>query len=595
MRLFFILIVVVLIQISLLLYIYNLCLKKKDILNINLNKYYHKLNQNLKINTEIFKNTSTTYQANYMLDNNERELIKNIEIECGKGKQMDMERLLKFTILKPWQFEKLKKTKISMKFLNKKDYYMITFNYRYFREFYGMYVRLPTCSIQQFDKEMDQIENVKMIGPKIVFLRADGYRLVIDKHGFYYLECFVEGRLKFNTVFTVLPRDMRVLIDDNKYAAEILMEFKNSFRDSSINPLVNDVNYEKCGNFSEQIDNINKMNVLIIGLESVSSYDVKSGLPETYSFLQSLKDIVFYENYQNIAKNTFANVGSALLTGLLTNGSSKLFVKSDIKKFKIFDQNFHDLFPFIWKEYEKAGYLTMYNEDNFKTNMFVNKKKGFRLKTASFYTLPLFVYYNKLKFDENMCHYNQLLQEKELDDLKMFMDKMNTFPNSDLPYFSFNYFKLYHNRFDLPSSYDHKLKETLNYFMQNGYFKNTLFILMLNNKDELKKSLKTTQAPFFSMLLPEQILNTTFANNAIENKLKLFTPFDVYKTLKQFYYFNRFGINSEVKSNKCREYFQNSDFQIRHRRGISLFENISYTRTCLEALVPSFLCNSSLG
>ena len=547
------------------------------------------INENFSSNEEILKNTSKNFKLN-ISDNNQIELIKKIELECGKGKQMIMDRLLKITILKPWQFEKLKKNKNSIKIFDGKDYYMITFNWRYFREYYNILTRLPTCSIQQFDKDMNQIENVKMIGKKMVFLRAEGYHLVVEKHGFYYLECFVEGRLKFNTVFTVLPRDMRSLIDDNKYAAQISMEFKNSFRDSSINPLVNDVNYEKCGNFSEKIADINKMNVLIIGFEYVSSFDIKSGLPETYTFLQSLKEIVLYENYQNIAKNSFANVGSALLTGLSTNGYSELQLKSEIEKFKNFDSNFLDLFPFIWKEYEKAGYLTMYNEDQVKKNLFVGKKKGFRLKSTSYYTLPLFVYYNKLKFDENMCHYNQPLQEKELDDLKMFIDKMNTFPNYDLSYFSFNYFKLHHNRFDLPSSYDHKLKETLNYFMQNGYFKNTLFILMLNNKDELKKSLQTTQAPFFSMLLPEQILNTPFAKNAIQNKLKLITPFDVYKTLKQFYYINRFGINSEVHLNECREIFQKSDVQIRHRRGISLFEDISINRTCLEAHVPSFLC-----
>ena len=520
--------------------------------------------------------------------------------KCLSRKKLIMDKLLKISYLNSSVFNQSNTFYKEPKYKTDKQHYLIAFNSNYFKEYFNLNASYIECSVQLLDKYKNAAEVISFFDEKKKISANNNYELVTSRHGFYFFECYADHKLKIRTVFTVFPHNMSILIDESITEQQKITELKSLYESPELDSFLNDVDYKECGDFSNEVKSKNKkMNVLIIGIDSVSQNHLQRVFPKTFEYLNNLKNNVFFENYNKIGEGTYPNIAGAFLSGLFTYSNVDAEIQPEIDIFRNLDSTFHDLFPLIWKEYEKINYLTMYNEDQFQNSIFAAMKKGFRYKPCSFYTIPLFMVYNGLGFDFKKCHYNEPMYEKELNDLKMFIDQMNTQTNINQPYFSFNFYKLYsHDHFYLPPEYDIKLKETLEYFDQMNYLKNTLLIVMSDHGFRLggyssnsEDGLMERNMPFLSMKLPESLIGTEFGKNVLKNKLKLFTPFDVYKTLKQFYYINRFGIDSISSSKECREHFQTTDVKIRHRRGISLFENIPTNRSCFDAHIPNIFCS----
>ncbi len=102
--------------------------------------------------------------------------------------------------------------------------------------------------------------------------------------------------------------------------------------------------------------------------------------------------------------------------------------------------------------------------------------------------------------------------------------------------------------------------------------------------------------PFMSLRLPRRLWSSEYFQNAKQNRQHLISHIDTYKTLKHFFYINKFKRmltdpnDRQVK--KCRdEHMAKSVQKIRSRRGVSLFEKIPLNRNCKEAMVPFEYCN----
>lgn len=182
-----------------------------------------------------------------------------------------------------------------------------------------------------------------------------------------------------------------------------------------------------------------------------------------------------------------------------------------------------------------------------------------------------------------------------------FVKYMNLEQNKRLPYFSFTISNFYTHDHIAPRNYDLYFKKTIEQLENGGYLKNTMLVLFSDHgvrlnwyamETEYGKLEKTN--PFLSIRLPEVFWKSAYFRNAKENKFKLISHLDTYKTLKHFQYINKHRKllddteDSQVK--KCREYFSKSDFKIRSLRGISLFEEIPSDRTCSDAMVPINYC-----
>ncbi len=110
----------------------------------------------------------------------------------------------------------------------------------------------------------------------------------------------------------------------------------------------------------------NKMNVLIIGLDSVSFPHLKRIFPQTYKYLsRDLANNLIFENLHILGENTFPNL-VALFAGLIREENVDLGVRDETLFFSdILKQGtHHDLYPFVWDDlglYENYLQKTLHN------------------------------------------------------------------------------------------------------------------------------------------------------------------------------------------------------------------------------------------
>ena len=185
-----------------------------------------------------------------------------------------------------------------------------------------------------------------------------------------------------------------------------------------------------------------------------------------------------------------------------------------------------------------------------------------------------------------------------MDLIKSFVRRVD----SEKSYFSFSFITSYsHDYLTLPGGYDEYLKATIESLETEGYLDKTLFILFSDHGPRLTTYATTDDGklernyPFLSMRLPSVMWQSKYFENARRNRRKLISHFDVYKSLKHFYYMNKHDrllfSPSGDEAKKCREYFEKSDPKVRSLRGVSIFENIPLERKCDDAIISIKYCS----
>lgn len=337
------------------------------------------------------------------------------------------------------------------------------------------------------------------------------------------------------------------------------------------------------------------MNVLIILLDSVSLNYLKRAFSATYKYLNEQEENSILENYISIGINTYPNI-VPFLSGVLVNDIKEFQLESENKILNQNDPEFHDIFPFIWKKFQKLGYVTMFSENSVQTGTFNSGKRGFRFNPTTVYHTPYWAKYHNLK--SNFCLNGEPLFKRSIDQIRLFIETMNNNFNKNIPYFSFNAFNYYnHDYLSVPRNYDLYLRDTIKYFVEKGYLDNTLFMLMSDHGPRLTEygiyteiGRKEAFLPFLSFRFPKKMVKTRFHINFSKNKYKLVSHLDGYKTLMHFYYLNKYNDLLYVQNSGCQDYFRKSFLRTRSLRGVSLFEDVNQNRTCREAIIPDKYC-----
>ncbi|KAG0432972.1 hypothetical protein HPB47_020348 [Ixodes persulcatus] len=110
-----------------------------------------------------------------------------------------------------------------------------------------------------------------------------------------------------------------------------------------------------------------RMNVLILGMDSVSRLNMNRRLPHSSKFVRESLEAFELVAYNKIGENTFPNL-MALLSGL-----SEEEVASMTKN-RTFDH-----VPFLWTTFKRKGYQTVFMEEMPEWPLFIHPaKKGFR-------------------------------------------------------------------------------------------------------------------------------------------------------------------------------------------------------------------------
>ncbi len=193
-----------------------------------------------------------------------------------------------------------------------------------------------------------------------------------------------------------------------------------------------------------------------------------------------------------------------------------------------------------------------------------------------------------------MCHYKKPTYVTWLEQIEQFVNKMNTPPNIDTPYFSFTFISEYtHDSIATPPGFDQRLRDLLSTFENKGYLDDTLLIVYGDHGNRLSAySIYTKigrferKQQFVGMRLPSRFKNTPYLRNLEGNRDKLLTFFDIHQTLRHFLHMNEFNLKA---SETCRRQFKKNLVRFRNLRGISLFEKVA-ERNCRQALLPEKYC-----
>ncbi|XP_037086787.1 uncharacterized protein LOC119107448 [Pollicipes pollicipes] len=158
-------------------------------------------------------------------------------------------------------------------------------------------------------------------------------------------------------------------------------------------------------------------NIYLIGIDSVSRLNFKRFLPKIERLLSDQFNGISMLGLNKIGLNTFPNM-LALLTGL----------RIDQVRLSLGTEPIDDL-PFIWKEFSKLGYTTMFNEDLPEIATFNYKKQGFHNTPTDYYLRPLYRAIEDssyVKSRQTLCIKKRPQIDFQLQWLQDFMTQVNT-------------------------------------------------------------------------------------------------------------------------------------------------------------------------
>ncbi|XP_048514865.1 uncharacterized protein LOC105688188 isoform X2 [Athalia rosae] len=332
----------------------------------------------------------------------------------------------------------------------------------------------------------------------------------------------------------------------------------------------NDSSMKKDYGWEKVPSNSLKLNVLMFGFDSLSRNTFIRKLPKSYRYLkQSLNSLVL-EGY-NIVGDGTPQALIPILTGKieleLPETRKRMGTKAD----------YVDVYPMIWKEYKKNGYITGFMEDVHHIGTFTYRLKGFKVQPTDHYMRTYYLGASShFKYQKKFCMGSLPRHSLMMNYIKTIFDAYKNQPK-----FVFGFHgELSHDSYNDIGSADDDLYNWIKSLNESGHLNNTVLILMSDHGHrfaEIRNTLQGKQEerlPFFSFTFPtwfKQVYPHAYAN-FVYNSQHLTTPFDVHKTLEAILKF---------------ETPKEGD---RTQRAISLFNKIPLERTCADAFIEPHWC-----
>lgn len=310
----------------------------------------------------------------------------------------------------------------------------------------------------------------------------------------------------------------------------------------------------------------------MMGFDSLSRNAFIRKLPKAYDYLTNELHADVLKGYNIIGDGT-----PQALIPILT-GFTELELPETRKR--KFSSTYVNSYPMIWKEYEKAGYVTAFNEDQPKIGTFSYRLNGFDKQPTDHY---MRTYYQAIEGDINyykkLCVGSRPRHQVMLDYTKDFVQKYN---NSN-PSFIFSFHaELSHDSINLIGVADDDITNWLKSLKTSGLLNNTVLIMMSDHGNRFAEIRNTLQGkleerlPFFSFVFPDWFKRkyAVAYTNFQMNTNRLTTPFDVHETLQDILHLQMKGVIKKPA----------------HSRAISLFKRIP-DRTCADAFIEPHWCS----
>lgn len=120
------------------------------------------------------------------------------------------------------------------------------------------------------------------------------------------------------------------------------------------------------------------LSVLIMGTDSVSRANLRRNMPRTFDFLRRHPDVLDFRAFNKVADNTNPNIVASLM-GLTQKELQEVCQPRRTK---------YDDCPLIWKNFSRAGYVTLYGEDSPLFGTFHYNRFGFVREPTDYYNRP---------------------------------------------------------------------------------------------------------------------------------------------------------------------------------------------------------------
>lgn len=319
-----------------------------------------------------------------------------------------------------------------------------------------------------------------------------------------------------------------------------------------------------------------KLNVLIVGIDSVSRLNIRRMMPQTYGYLKR-NNWIELNGYTKIADNTFPNL-MAILSGREMRDIRQSCYHSNKNKV--------DDCPFIWKEFSDLGYITAYAEDTPNISTFNYLKTGFVDKPTDYYLRPFMLATHSALTQRKVyglpvCVGPVAPVDHILNYARRFLETFN-----DSNHFSLYWMNsLSHNNPNMAENMDRRIYNFLLDLLSIGTYNNTVIFFLSDHGPRFGDFRHSfigyyeERLPFFFMWFPEwfRTEHPSIYGNIVMNQKRLTCPFDVHLTLMKIMkgYFRE---GKQVKTlsvcPKC----------------VSLFDPVPWNRGCEDAAIIEAWC-----
>ena len=324
--------------------------------------------------------------------------------------------------------------------------------------------------------------------------------------------------------------------------------------------------------------NSERFNVLILGLDSTSRQMYMRMLPKTHRYFTGVLGGSLLEGY-NI-------VGDGTTQALMPLLSGKRETEIPETRREKADASFVDEhLEFVWKRYEKQGYVTQFAEDTPESSAFNLRLLGFKTQPVIHYMRPFYLsmadsaqsfwtsFQNLFRHKSKYCLGSRSTYQVYLDWFKEGLES-----NKGKNFFSFGFISSYsHNDNSELVLIDDDIVEFLKYINNENILKNTFLILMSDHGLRYGQYRMTEQGkleermPYFGVYVPVKFRAKYPEKYSalLSNLNRLVVPSDIHKTLLEL-------IGEEPDKMK--------------RSVHSLFSPIPEKRTCADADIDPHWC-----
>ncbi|BFZ21863.1 hypothetical protein BsWGS_24902 [Bradybaena similaris] len=312
------------------------------------------------------------------------------------------------------------------------------------------------------------------------------------------------------------------------------------------------------------------LNVVMVMLDSLPRNQFIRACNKTYSYLIDTLKSFDLSMHSQLAKRTFPNI-VGLFTDHLEDETRKWWGSPKVM----------DTFDLIWPIFEKAGYCTMFTESSSSWGVFHIRGKSFDHPFVRYYARPidLAIYDDdSIKRHTHFCAGNQLEFNMRLDYAVRLLD---TFPDKPVFAVVVNCGETHTNQANV-KRFDEHFYNFYKLMREKGHLNNTL-VIAFSDHGATYGAFRNSVNGHFELLTPYTILTfpewflkkyPDVAENLRTNTKRLTSHFDTRATLLDLLYFKS----------------DNPPPLAPIRHGMSLFKEIPWNRTCVDASIPPEFC-----